>query len=97
MSPDPGELAEPAEPRVLSLALVAVCLGYFMVILDTTIVNVVLPALRQDLGASVAGLQWVVDGYLLMLAALLLSGGVLADRLGARRVFQPLFLGCASP
>jgi DHA2 family methylenomycin A resistance protein-like MFS transporter len=65
-----------------------VCLGYFMVILDTTIVNVALPALRADLGASVAGLQWVVDGYLLMLAALLLSGGVLADRLGARRVFQ---------
>ncbi|MGB8227926.1 MAG: MFS transporter, partial [Pseudonocardiaceae bacterium] len=80
--------AEPAEPRVLSLALVAVCLGYFMVILDTTIVNVALPALRVDLGASVAGLQWVVDGYLLMLAALLLSGGVLADRVGARRIFE---------
>jgi DHA2 family methylenomycin A resistance protein-like MFS transporter len=73
---------------VLSLALVAVCLGYFMVILDTTIVNVALPALRVDLGASVAGLQWVVDGYLLMLAALLLSGGVLADRVGARRIFE---------
>ncbi len=73
---------------MLSLALLAVCLGYFMVILDTTIVNVALPALRQDLGASVSGLQWVVDGYLLMLAALLLSGGVLSDRAGARRVFQ---------
>lgn len=75
-------------PRVLSWALVAVCLGYFMVILDTTIVNVALPALRTDLQASVSGLQWVVDAYLLMLAALLLSGGVLADRLGARRAFQ---------
>ncbi len=73
---------------MLSLALAAICLGYFMVILDTTIVNVALPALRVDLGASVRGLQWVVDGYLLMLAALLLTGGVLADRLGARRVFQ---------
>jgi DHA2 family methylenomycin A resistance protein-like MFS transporter len=83
-----GDAAELAEQRLLSLALVAVCLGYFMVILDTTIVNVALPALRQDLGASVSGLQWVVDGYLLMLAALLLSGGVLADRVGARRVFQ---------
>jgi DHA2 family methylenomycin A resistance protein-like MFS transporter len=72
----------------LSLALAAICLGYFMVILDTTIVNVALPALRVDLSASVRGLQWVVDGYLLMLAALLLTGGVLADRLGARRVFQ---------
>jgi len=73
---------------VLSVALVAVCLGYFMVILDTTIVNVALPALREDLGATVSGLQWVVDGYLLMFAALLLSGGVLADRIGARQVFQ---------
>jgi MFS transporter, DHA2 family, methylenomycin A resistance protein len=72
----------------MSWALVAVCLGYFMVILDTTIVNVALPALRADLGASVSGLQWVVDSYLLMFAALLLSGGTLADRLGARRVFQ---------
>ncbi|HEY3894190.1 MAG TPA: MFS transporter [Pseudonocardiaceae bacterium] len=74
--------------RLLTPALVAICLGYFMVILDATIVNVALPALRQDLGASASGLQWVVDGYLLMLAALLLSGGALADRLGARRVFQ---------
>ena len=73
---------------MLSVALVAVCLGYFMVILDTTIVNVALPALREDLGTSVSGLQWVVDGYLLMFAALLLSGGVLADRIGARQVFQ---------
>src|SRR6476661_9747703 len=45
-------------------------------------------AQREDLGASVSGLQWVVDGYLLMFAALLLSGGVLADRIGARQVFQ---------
>ncbi len=74
--------------RLLSGALVAVCLGYFMVILDTTIVNVALPALRADLGAGLRGLQWVVDGYLLMFAALLLSGGTLADLLGARRVFQ---------
>jgi DHA2 family methylenomycin A resistance protein-like MFS transporter len=59
-----------------------------LVILDTTIVNVALPALRAELGASVSGLQWVVDSYLLMFAALLLSGGALADRLGALRVFQ---------
>ncbi len=76
------------EQRVSLGALLAICLGYFMVILDTTVVNVALPALRADLGAGVGGLQWVVDGYLLMLAALLLSGGTLADRLGARRVFQ---------
>ncbi len=79
--------ADVGEP-VLSLALVAVSLGYLMVILDTTIVNVALPTLRADLGASVSGLQWVIDGYLLTFAALLLSGGALADRLGARKVFQ---------
>lgn len=78
---------------VWSWALIAVCLGYFMVILDTTIVNVALPAVRRDLGAGVAGLQWVVDGYLLMLAALVLTGGAVADRLGARRIFQT-GLGC---
>lgn len=74
--------------RVASAALVAICLAYFMVILDSTIVNVALPALRADLGSTVSGLQGVVDGYLLVLAALLLTGGALADRLGARRVFQ---------
>ncbi|WP_198047626.1 MFS transporter [Kutzneria sp. 744] len=74
--------------RVLSPALVAVCLGYFMVILDSTIINVALPALRQDRRADVSGLQWVVDSYLLVLAAGLLSWGALADPLGPRRVFQ---------
>ena len=74
--------------RVITSALVAMCLAYFMVILDNTIVNVALPALHHDLGASVTGLQWVVDGYLLMLAAGLLTGGALADRFGARLVFQ---------
>ncbi|WP_314174253.1 MFS transporter [Streptomyces winkii] len=74
--------------RTYSPALLAVCLGYFMVILDTTIVNAALPALRSDLNAGVAGLQWVVDGYMLTLAAGLLTGGALADRAGARRVFQ---------
>ena len=78
----------PKEGRLWSLALVAVCLGYFMVILDTTIVNVAVPALRAGLHADVADLEWVIDGYLLMLAALVLSGGALADRIGARRVFQ---------
>lgn len=69
------------------LPLLAVCLGYFMVILDATIVNVALPDLRDDLGAGVGALQWVVDGYTLAFAALLLTGGALADRFGARRLF----------
>jgi len=70
------------------LALVPDCLGYFMVILDTTIVNVAVPAVRAGLRTDTADLEWVIDGYLLMLAALVLSGGALADRIGARRVFQ---------
>ena len=65
----------------------AVSLGYFMVILDATAVNLALPALRQDLGGGITGLQWVVDGYTLAFAALLLSSGVAGDRFGARRVF----------
>jgi MFS transporter, DHA2 family, methylenomycin A resistance protein len=72
---------------MLNRALVAVCLGYFMVILDATIVNVALPALHDDLGASVSGLQWVVDGYTLPFAALLLSAGAVGDRVGNRRMF----------
>ncbi|MGI5228419.1 MFS transporter [Actinoallomurus sp. CA-142502] len=69
------------------LALPAICLGYFMVILDATAVNLSLPALGRDLGGGVGALQWVVDGYTLTFAALLLTAGSLGDRYGARRVF----------
>jgi MFS transporter, DHA2 family, methylenomycin A resistance protein len=62
-----------------------VALGYFMVILDATAVNLALPAVSQDLGGGVTGLQWVADGYTLAFAALLLSAGVAGDRLGSRR------------
>jgi DHA2 family methylenomycin A resistance protein-like MFS transporter len=73
---------------VKRLPLLVVCSGYFMVILDTTVVNAALPALRDDLGGGVSALQWVVDGYMLTFAALLLSGGALGDRVGARTVFR---------
>jgi MFS transporter, DHA2 family, methylenomycin A resistance protein len=69
------------------LALVVICLGYFMVIVDTTVVNVALPAIGRDLHGGVTGLQWVVDAYTLAFAGLLLTGGALAERLGGRRVF----------
>ena len=69
------------------MPLIAICLGYFMVILDATVVNVALPALGHDLGGGVSGLQWVVDGYTLVFAGLLLSAGSLGDRLGGRHVF----------
>ena len=59
-----------------------------MLLLDVTVVNVALPAIQDDLGASFGELQWVVDAYALTLAATLLTAGVLADRLGRRRVFR---------
>lgn len=67
--------------------LVALCLGFFMIMMDATVVNTALPSVGADLSASVSGLQWVVDGYTLIFACLLLSGGSLGDRLGSRRVF----------
>src|SRR5947199_10842963 len=70
------------------LPLLAIGLGYLMVILDATIVNVALPSIGRDLGGGVSSLQWVVDAYTVVFAGLLLSCGSLGDRLGARRVFD---------
>jgi EmrB/QacA subfamily drug resistance transporter len=67
--------------------LVAVSVATFMLLLDITVVNVALPSIRQDLGASFTDLQWVFDAYALTLAALVLTAGSLADRLGRRRLF----------
>jgi EmrB/QacA subfamily drug resistance transporter len=67
--------------------LVAVCTATFMLLLDITIVNVALPSIERDLDANLADLQWVIDAYALTLAALLLTGGSLADRVGRRRIF----------
>lgn len=67
--------------------LVAVCLGTFMLLLDVTIVNVALPNIQVDLGASFADLQWVIDAYALSLAALLLTAGSIADLFGRRRLY----------
>ncbi|WP_433602380.1 MFS transporter [Nocardia sp. CA-135953] len=69
-------------------ALAAAVLGFFVVTLDAVVVNVTLPSIRTDLGGGVAGLQWVVDGYTLMFAALLLTAGSVSDRVGARRAFS---------
>lgn len=67
--------------------LLAAILASGMVFLDSTVVNVALPRLGADLDATVAGLQWTVNGYLLMLAAFVLLGGALGDRFGRRRIF----------
>lgn len=70
-----------------ALLLLGISIGYFMVLLDTTIVSVALPAIRDDLGGGVNGLQWVVNAYTIVFAALLLSMGALADKWGAKRVY----------
>ena len=58
-----------------------------MLSLDSTAVNVALPGIERDLGGSTAGLQWVIDAYTLMFAALLISAGAVSDRVGAKRLF----------
>src|SRR6266567_4758513 len=70
-----------------AIPLLAICLGYFMTILDVTIVNVALVDIKEHLSANVTGLQWIVDGYALVFASLLLTGGAFGDRRGSITVF----------
>ncbi|TQK44493.1 EmrB/QacA subfamily drug resistance transporter [Streptomyces sp. SLBN-118] len=72
--------------RLLVLAIC--CMSLLIVSLDNTILNVALPSIRQELHASVAGMQWTIDAYTLVLASLLMLSGSTADRIGRRRVFQ---------
>ncbi|MET8806327.1 MFS transporter [Streptomyces sp. NPDC004546] len=83
----PAGTAEEERGRHAVAALAAAVVGFFVITLDATIVNVALPTIRDELGGGMTGLQWVVDGYTLMFAALLLSAGALSDRIGARRAF----------
>ena len=71
--------------------ILALCAGYFLVLLDVTIVSVALPSIGAELTTSSTGLAWVVDGYAVPLAALLLSSGAIGDRLGHRRVVLSRF------
>src|SRR5712691_1132970 len=68
--------------------LVAVAFGLFMIMLDNTVVNVALPSIQRDLKVSVSSLEWVVNGYFLTFAVLMLTGGKLADLFGRRRIFM---------
>ncbi|ATL26054.1 MFS transporter [Streptomyces formicae] len=81
---DPGQPGQPGSARA---ALVASVLGFFVITIDVSGVNVALPAMRDDLGGSMSGLQWVVDSYTLMFAALMLSAGAFSDGVGARRAY----------
>ena len=67
--------------------LVAATLGAFVTLLDSTVVNVALPAIRDDLGGGLAGQLWVVNAYLLLLGSLILVGGSLGDVFGEKRMF----------
>ncbi len=69
------------------IALIVLCLGSLMIVLDTTIVNVALPSIRQDLGFSQTSLAWVVNAYMLTFGGFLLLGGRLGDHFGHRRLF----------
>ncbi len=70
-----------------AVTLVAAILGFFVITFDAVVVNVALPSISDDFASGITGLQWVVDGYTLMFAALLLWSGALADRVGARSAF----------
>src|SRR3954465_3262366 len=83
----PARHAVPRAGAHADSTLAAAVLGFFVITLDATIVNVGLPSIRSGLGGGITGLQWVVDGYTLMFAALLLSAGALSDRIGAQRGF----------
>ena len=74
-------------PRGRALGLTAICLGFLIITLDATIVNVALGPIGADLGGALSTAQWIVNGYTLAFAALLLSAGALADRIGSRTGF----------
>jgi EmrB/QacA subfamily drug resistance transporter len=82
-----GAASAPCTERAGPWVLAATILGSSMVFLDGTVVNVALPVMQSSLGASAAGVQWIVESYALFLGALLLVGGALGDQFGRRRVF----------
>jgi EmrB/QacA subfamily drug resistance transporter len=103
-TPAPTGASAPADERAARrqkaqgnpwLTLVAVALGVMMVGLDGTVVGVANPTIAADLDASLAGLQWVTNGYLLALAVLLILGGKLGDRFGRKKVFIVGIVGFA--
>src|SRR5438034_9297906 len=80
-------MPEPMTNKSPWLALIIVCLGYLMIVLDVTIVGVALPSIREDLGFSESSLAWVANAYLLTFGGFLLLAGRLGDLFGHRRLF----------
>ena len=83
-----GAPARPCSAPSRHWTLVAAILGSSLAFIDGTVVNVALPAIQRELGATTADAQWVMESYALFLAALLLVGGVLGDRFGRKRIFM---------
>ena len=82
-----GDAVIPCKPDAAKWILTATILGSSMAFIDSTVVNVALPAIQANFHASVVGMQWVVESYGLFLAALILVGGSLGDRFGRRKIF----------
>src|SRR5690349_19202864 len=82
-----GAPAPPLPAANKRWVLIAAIIGSSMAFIDGTIVNVALPSIQRDLGATASDMQWVVESYALFLASLLLVGGALGDHFGRRRVF----------
>src|SRR5262249_33473175 len=93
-----GDPRSDRKRRLRWWTLAALCVSLLIVIIDDTIINVALPTLQRELGASAAALQWIVDSYILVFAGLLLTMGTLSDRFGRRRFLQLglLLFGAAS-
>ena len=84
-----GVAVNPAERTTHSNLILAICcMSLLIVSMDVTIVNVALPAIQKDLHGQLAGLQWILDAYTLVVASFLMLAGSMSDRFGRRRVFQ---------
>jgi MFS family permease len=82
-----GFEGENAREKVI--VLFTMCFALAMAMLDNTVVNVALPTISRELGAGVSELQWIVDGYVLVFASLLLTGGIAGDRYGRKKTSSP--------
>jgi DHA2 family methylenomycin A resistance protein-like MFS transporter len=90
--PGSGQRRNEEEAGHRSLTLFAACLGFAVVQLDVSVVNVAIKPIGEELGGGVGGLQWVISAYTIAFAALILTAGALGDRIGAKRVFVAGFL-----